>query len=272
LGLELLAFGIHWNDFVMFPIFSLDKFMTDLNLYVIWISSNPDDKEILASYWYSKEWDKNITNPNTQVLLCLEAYINKTGKSAGLTSYCGEPFLLSSLHLKKSVQEQSGAWLVQAYLPNLEPGFSAKKYSHSHKTHGRTNCNYHKVMKAVLQGVPAYVQMDDIVHRLMVIPVIAFIKGDAKSSNTLVSRFRGKNCTLRVPRLCFTSLKHLADPMHKCCWVQMVDWKALNDKVTDLLVSPPNEANKNRTLHLKERKEYLAALDNPLNISLDSKI
>jgi hypothetical protein len=35
----------------------------------------------------------------------------------------------------------------------------------------------------------------------------------------------------------------------------------LNDKVTKLLLSPPNATNKNRTLHLKERKEYLAALD-----------
>jgi hypothetical protein len=141
------------------------------------------------------------------------------------------------------------------------------------KTHSRTNHNYHKVMQAVLHwvhaaqqkgGFPAYVQMGDIMHRLMVIPVIAFVKGDAKSGNTLISQFRGKNCTFRVPRLCFTSVKHLDDPMHKCCWVRMVDQKALHDMVTDLLVSPPNETNKNRTLHLKGRKEYLAALESML--------
>jgi hypothetical protein len=50
----------------------------------------------------------------------------------------------------------------------------------------------------------------------------------------------------------------------KCCWVQMVDQKALNDKVTKLLVPPPNETNKNRTLCMKERKQYLAALDSML--------
>jgi hypothetical protein len=69
------------------------------------ISSDQDDKEMLASYWYSKTWDEKITNPNTQFLLCLKAYINKTGKCARLTSYCGEPLLLSALHLKKSVKE-----------------------------------------------------------------------------------------------------------------------------------------------------------------------
>jgi hypothetical protein len=35
-------------------------------------SSDPDDKEMPASYWYSKTWDENITNPNTQFLLCLD--------------------------------------------------------------------------------------------------------------------------------------------------------------------------------------------------------
>jgi hypothetical protein len=100
---------------------------------------------------------RTLPIPNTQFLLCLEVYIDKTGKSARLTSYCSKSFLLSALHLKKSVQEQSGAWLVQASLPDLEAGSCTKKkkYSHSNKTCGRTNCNYHKVMEAVLQEVHA---------------------------------------------------------------------------------------------------------------------
>jgi hypothetical protein len=92
---------------------------------------------------YNDMWSKgshglyeNVTNLNTQFLLCLEAYFNKTGKSARLTNYCGEPFLLSALHLKRSVWEHLGAWLVQTYLPGHEVGSSTKKkkYSHSHNT------------------------------------------------------------------------------------------------------------------------------------------
>jgi hypothetical protein len=99
-------------------------------------------------------WDENSTNPNTQCLLCLKAYVDKTGKSAGLTSYCGKPFLLSALHLKKSVFEQLGASLGQAYLPDLEAGSPTKKkkYSDSNKTHGRTNCNYYKVMEGLAKA------------------------------------------------------------------------------------------------------------------------
>jgi hypothetical protein len=189
-----------------------------------YISSDPDDKEMLASYWYSKTWDENITNPNTQFLLCLKAYVDKTGRSAGLTSYCGEPFLLSALHLKKSVQEHSGAWLVQSYLPNLEAGSSTKKVL-SQPQHmwqdqlqlpqSDGSCVAGGTCCSTKGGVPAYVWMGDIVRRRMVIPVIAFIKGDAKSGDTLVSQLGGKNCTFRVQRLCFTGLKHLDDPMHK---------------------------------------------------------
>jgi hypothetical protein len=102
---------------------------------------------------------------------------------------------------------------VQAYLPNLEFGLSAKKkqYSHRYLTRGMSNRNYHKIMDAVLEGIvtaqknggfKAFVWMGDVVHLMMVIPVITFVKGNAKSGDTLVSHFGGKNCIARVPRMC----------------------------------------------------------------------
>jgi hypothetical protein len=96
---------------------------------------------------------------------------------------------------------------VQAYLPDLESGSSAKKkqYSHRYLTRGMSNCNYHKIMDAVLEGIvaaqkkggfKAFVQMGNVVHLMMVvIPVLTFVKGNAKSGDTLVSCFGGKNCT-----------------------------------------------------------------------------
>jgi hypothetical protein len=147
-----------------------------------YVSSDPNnDKEVLASYWYSKTYNEYITDPDTQFLLCLEAYVDKTAKNAGLTSYAGELFLLSVLHLKKSFREHSSAWFVQAYLPDLESGLSAKKkqYSHRYLTRGMSNRNYHKIMDAVLEGIvaaqkkggfKAFVWMG--VHLVMVIPFL----------------------------------------------------------------------------------------------------
>jgi hypothetical protein len=56
-------------------------------------------------------------------------------------------------------------------------------------------------MDAVLEGIvtaqkkggfKAFVQMGDVICLITVIPVITFVKGDAKSGDTLVSRFGGK--------------------------------------------------------------------------------
>jgi hypothetical protein len=68
-----------------------------------YISTDTNHRELLASYRYSKTNDQLIKDPDTQFLLSLDAYVDKTGKTAGMTSYCGKPFMMLPLHLKKSV-------------------------------------------------------------------------------------------------------------------------------------------------------------------------
>jgi hypothetical protein len=232
-----------------------------------------------ATCWYSKTYDKYITDPDTQFLLCLEAYVDKTAKNAGLTSYAGEPFLLSVLHLKKSLREHSSAWFVQVYLPNLESGSSAKKKQYSHRylrlTRGMSNCNYHKIMDAVLEGIvatqkkggfKAFFRMGNVICLMTVIPVLTFVKGNAKSGDTLVSHFGGKNCKARVPRMCLCGKADLDNPLHRCLWIQMAYQRALHEKVAQLLVPPethpgkPLESHHQRRAQEKEMKEYMAAL------------
>jgi hypothetical protein len=139
---------------------------------------------------------------------------------------------------------------VQAYLPDLESGSSAKKkqYSHRYLTRGMSNCNYHKIMEAVLEGIvtaqkkggfKAFIRMGDVIRLVTVIPVITFVKGDAKSGDTLVSRFGGKNCIARVPRMCLCGKADLDNPLHRCLW----------------------ESRHHRRAREKEMKEYMAALD-----------
>ncbi len=56
-----------------------------------------------------------------------------------------------------------------------------------------SNHNYHKIMEAVLEGIlatqkkggfKAFVQMGDVIYLMTVIPVLTFVKGDAKSGDT----------------------------------------------------------------------------------------
>jgi hypothetical protein len=204
--------------------------------------------------------------------------VDKTAKNARLTSYDGEPFLLSVLHLKKSLREHSSAWFVQAYLLDLESALSAKKkqYSHRYLIRGMSNHNYHKIMDAVLEGIvatqkkggfKAFVWMGDVVRLMMVIPVLTFVKGDAKSGDTLVSHFGGKNCIAKVPRMCLCGKVDLNNPLHRCLWICMAYERALNEKVAQLLVplethpGKPPESHNQRRAQEKEMKEYMATLD-----------
>ena len=54
---------------------------------------------------------------------------------------------------------------------------------------------------------------------MMVIPVMTFVKGNAKSGDTLVSCFGGKNCIARVPRMCLCGKADLDNPLHRCLWI-----------------------------------------------------
>jgi hypothetical protein len=269
------------QDHLLYPFLfgNKDNLVNSDNPWGKYVSSNPNnDKEVLTSYWYSKTYDEYITDPNTQFLLCLEAYVDKTAKNAGLTSYAGEPFLLSLLHLKKSLREHSSAWFVKAYLPNLESGSSAKKkqYSHRYLTRGMSNRNYHKIMDTVLEGIvasqkkggfKAFVRMGDVVCLMMVIPVLNFVKGNAKSGDTLVFRFGGKNCIARVPRMCLCGKADLDNPLHRCLWIRMAYQRVLNEKVMQLSLPPETrqgdhpESHHQRRAWEKEMKEYMATLD-----------
>jgi hypothetical protein len=85
-------------------------------------------------------------------------------------------------------------------------------------------------MDAVLEGIlaaqkeggfKAFVQMGDVIHLMMVIPVLTFVKGDAKSGFTLVSHFSGKNGIARVPKMCLCGKADLDNPLHRCLWIRM---------------------------------------------------
>jgi hypothetical protein len=120
------------------------------------------------------------------------------------------------------------------YIPDLEVSSSAKKKkaNGANMTKGRSLRNYHRVLDAVLfsliecqeaGGFDAYVCMGDFIRYLKVIPVVCFIKGDAKSGDALCCRFGGKNCKGRVPRLCLMPMKDLDNPMHDCKWIRALE-------------------------------------------------
>jgi hypothetical protein len=69
------------QDYLLDPFLFSNKYnlVNGDNPWGKYVSSNlTNDKEVLASYWYSKTYDEYITDPDTQFLLCLEACTTKT--------------------------------------------------------------------------------------------------------------------------------------------------------------------------------------------------
>ena len=92
-----------------------------------YVTTDPNDKELLASWWYAQTYDERITDPKTKFLLPIDNYLNKTGKTASFGSLCGEPVIWSSPILKQSIQQNARAWCILGYVPDLELSLFAKK-------------------------------------------------------------------------------------------------------------------------------------------------
>ena len=259
-----------WDFEKMCQTYLLDPFLfgdpnnlvNSQNPFGKYVPVGPSDKEVLASYWYSKTYDEYITDPETQFLLPLEMYLDKTGKTAGMTSYCGEPLIWASVLLRYAIRQYHETWRIQGYLNDLEKTSSAKKTLSSGRKGemGRTLRNYHKVAAAVLQsvvecqnkgGFDGFVRMGDEVRYMRIIPVYVFLKGDGKSGDAVVARYGGKNCKMRVPRLCLTSLDELDDPLRAC--------PLMVGEHLDQLYTGATRPASTRELE-RERKRYLKAL------------
>ena len=244
-----------------------------------------DTKEYLASRHYSESYDKLISNPLLQFLLPLEFYVDKTGKTSGPTSSCGEPFIFMTALLTQAARELPSAWRCLGLLPDLEKSSSAKKMQEVGRKYekGRNLQNYHrclavivKAMESVMRngGVDMYVRMGDEIKYLKVIPCVTFIIGDGKSGDTLVLRFGGKNCVGRVSRLCMTPFRSLSDPM-RCCplirgiCLEQLFVQSVDDTKGNIERSKLREALASMSTHLGEnpllRLEYGA---NPYGLTL----
>jgi hypothetical protein len=125
-------------------------------------------------------------------------------------------------------------------------------------------------------GYDAYVQMGDYVRYLKVIPVVCFIKEDAKSGDAPCCRFGGKNCKGRVPRLCLTPMKDLDNPMHDCKWIRALDSESIykmaaqegETREQKMEIKKHRDALKATSTHFCDNALFRAFGYNPLGVTL----
>jgi hypothetical protein len=72
-----------------------------------------------SGWFYSESYDMKINDP-TEFLLVMDIYLDKTGKSAGITSSCGEPVIWTTPLLTSEVREHPYAWNLLGLIVDLE--------------------------------------------------------------------------------------------------------------------------------------------------------
>jgi hypothetical protein len=230
-----------------------DKLVNPDDPFSKFIINNPkESKEYLASHHYSNMYDMAVQNPATNFLLPIKIYVDKTGKTSGITSACGEPVLVSTPLLKKLVREQPDAWQVLMFIPDFEKGSSAKKRQESQceLEKGRGYRNYHRCLAKGLQSVQevmdnggfnTYVLIGDEICYIRVIPVASILIGDGKNGDTLVLCFGGKSCLGHVSRLCMMPFGCLSDPTRLCPLIKASLLKSLYINSMDKSLTPQQQ-------------------------------
>jgi hypothetical protein len=113
-----------------------------------YVSMNSNDTELLSGQFYSESYDMKINDPMKEFLLVMDIYLDKTGKSAGITSSCGKPVIWTTPLLTSEVWEHPYAWNLLGLIADLESGSLAKKKQDLGRkaTKGHSLQNYHKIL------------------------------------------------------------------------------------------------------------------------------
>jgi hypothetical protein len=68
-----------------------------------------------------------VDGPPRQLFFPFDIYLDKLGKTARITSSCGEPVLMTTPLLKSSVREDPSSWCLLGFIPDLKKTSLAKK-------------------------------------------------------------------------------------------------------------------------------------------------
>jgi hypothetical protein len=75
-----------------------------------YVSTDLNNTELLSGRFYRDSYNMKRTDPLKEPILVLDIYLDKTGKSASITSSYGEPLIWTTPSLFRKVQEHPYAW------------------------------------------------------------------------------------------------------------------------------------------------------------------
>ena len=178
--------------------------------------------EVLDGTWYRDTLFRMDIGPeeSERFVLPLIGYVDKTGTDK-YNRYSLEPFSITTAVHRRKVRYGQNAWRIIGLIPDLE---LKSKVSKQTAPKGVSNANYHECLAEVLRGLSEletkgfeyFLRLGDRVKRVRIICPLAFIIGDAKSGDTLCSRYAGYGKVGRVCRSCDVTYDNLHRPDVRC--------------------------------------------------------
>ena len=181
--------------------------------------------EVLDGSWYQdtvKVTAEDGSENGHDFILPIIIYVDKTGTDA-YQRHSLEPVLFTLGVFNRATRNQTRAWRILGFVPDLEQTSSAVKKAQADKNRGLSVRNYHKCLAVVLQSFvetqkqkpDIFLRIGDWVKRTKPRLPLAFVIGDAKSGDTLCGRYGGHK-TQRMCRACTASYAECDDPYHQC--------------------------------------------------------
>jgi len=95
-----------WEDYLLDPqVFGLKENLVDPDTpFEKYKPKSREDRSLHAGKWYQDTYDTKVTNPKTEFLESLIIYVDKSGRTTGIGSSCGEPMIVTSGHLTMSAR------------------------------------------------------------------------------------------------------------------------------------------------------------------------
>lgn len=237
----------------------LDNLISDLDLFgnLNNLQINPNSKnpwgemaidpryskldDVHTGNWYKRTYKELIQDPNTEMLFPIILYIDKTGTDR-MNRYGVEPLIFTTTVLNRSTRNRSRAWRTLGFIPGIDQKSTAQKETerNTNSTYGRSIRNYHACLKKILQSLSdmqrtpytTFVRLGNNIKKVKLHLPVAFVMGDAKSQDNLVTRLGGYQSGF-VSRACLCPFVDLDDPYHTCQFMKPGPTDHLVDTILD---------------------------------------
>ncbi len=174
-------------------------------------SDNGMVDEVTSGEWYRKTYKQcsKLAGQEKFLILGVICYCDKTGTDVNQRNPL-EPFTFTFTIFNRKCRYKTNAWRLLGFIPNFEAKSNASKsYGRSSAVgRGRSTRNYHRCLYNLLQPLiqnqgivdPIYmnVRIGDLVERCRIFFPLAFVIGDALSSDRMCGRYQAYS----VPRMC----------------------------------------------------------------------